>query len=103
VNCGGVETLGTVPFLVDVAALLDSPLNDVVVGLSGALLTPGNEEENTGVEVGGATEPSVGVPACVGVASVSVLLSCSNALLAATSLIAVRLTVVKYVVRVEVS
>jgi hypothetical protein len=92
VNCGGVETLGTVTFLDGEA----SPAFEDVVGLSGALLT-------TGVLVGGATEPSVGVPACVGVANVSVLLSTSKAELAATSFVAVRLRVEKYVVRVEVS
>jgi len=63
VNCGGVEALGTVPFFVDVASLLDSSDLVDVVGLNGALLTLGNHEALPGIEVGGAMDPSVGVPA----------------------------------------
>jgi hypothetical protein len=104
VNCGGVDTLGTVPFLVDVGILLDSSALDDALGLNGALLlTFGKDDAITGVEVGGAMEPNVGVPAWVGVANVSVALREAKAEFAATSFVAVRLKVVKYVVRVEVS
>jgi hypothetical protein len=95
VNTGGGGALGRVLLAVGTAALLDVAV--VAESEDGAITGI------TGVEVGSGTDPRVGVAACVGVASAIVALSDANAELAATWLLAVSETVVKYVVRVDVS